>query len=152
MVLKSARSIFPFPVWLWSWLWETRKTHYKVPNICQETIWIEETLTRWGRSFHQTQCYEGQTRNQIPENCLRQKLLVKCSKILMKYIKNSIVQDILVIRIVKIKTNFMTSPVLFNFLLLAGNLKVGEPMLCCLFLSNSTQIHSKEAFIIKHEG
>ena len=70
----------------------------------------------------------------------------------MKYIKNSIVQDILVIRIVKIETNFMTSPVLFNFLLLAGNLKVGKPMLCCLFLSNSTQIHSKEAFIIKHEG
>ena len=57
----------------------------------------------------------------------------------MKYIKNSIVQDILVIRIVKIETNFMTSPVLFNFLLLAGNLKVGKPMLCCLFLSNSTQ-------------
>jgi len=33
-------------------------------------------------------------------------------------------------------------------LVLAGNLKVGKPMLCSFFLSDSTRIPSQEAFII----
>jgi len=32
--------------------------------------------------------------------------------------------------------------------LLAGNLKVGKPMLCCFFLSNSTQISSLENHVV----
>jgi len=35
-------------------------------------------------------------------------------------------------------------------LVLAGNLKVGKPMLCVFFLQNSTQIASLEAFIITY--
>mgnify|MGYP006890323239 CR=1 FL=1 len=35
-----------------------------------------------------------------------------------------------------------------RFLVLAGNLKEGKPMLCCFFRSNPTQIPLLEAFII----
>jgi len=35
-----------------------------------------------------------------------------------------------------------------RFLVLARDLKVGKPRLCCFFLQNSTQLPSLEAFII----